>query len=704
MIKINSLIFLIPFIGFFSLLYAVKKILWILKQDEGNSKMKEISSYIENGAKSFLKAEYKVFVYFIFIFSIGLFLLSYIDKHTSPLIVLSFITGSFFSAFAGFIGMRVSTKANVRTTQAARNSLKNAFDIAFSGGVVMGISVTSIAIFGLSILLIFFLFLFFPNSFNYNNKNNLLFVVELLTGFSFGAEAIALFSRVGGGIYTKAADIGADLVGKIEQDIPEDDVRNPAVIADNVGDNVGDIAGMGADLFGSFIATILAAMVLGCEIDTINIDNFEGVSAVLLPLFMCSFGILISIFSNFFIKINKNNNIYYMLNKGNFICIILNFIFSFFLIKFLLPNNLSIRNYYFTSQDVFYSASIGLLIGFLISIITEYFTSTERYPVNFIIKQSLTGHATNIIAGLSIGMFSTALPVILFSIGIFLSFYFSGFYGVAMSSVGMMTTTAMQLSIDAFGPIADNAGGIAEMSNLNKEVRERTDILDSVGNTTAATGKGFAIASAALTSLALFAAFIKITGIKGINIYNPLVLSGLFLGSMIPFLFSALTINAVGLAAMKMVNEVRRQFREIPGIMEYKSKPLYDNCITISTKASLKFMILPGLLSIIPPVLIGFIFGGEVLGSFLIGLTVSGVLMATFQSNTGGAWDNVKKSFEKGVYVDGEFLKKGSDAHKASITGDTVGDPLKDTSGPSINILIKLSSIVSLIIAHFISI
>jgi K(+)-stimulated pyrophosphate-energized sodium pump len=525
--------------------------------------------------------------------------------------------------------------------------------------------------------------------------------IEVLAGFSLGAESIALFARVGGGIYTKAADVGADLVGKVEAGIPEDDVRNPATIADNVGDNVGDVAGMGADLFGSYVATILATMVLGQEIEVS--DNYGGFSPVLLPMLIAGVGLLSSLVSTFFVRISKEtDSVQNALNLGNYASIAITFVTSYFLVTTILPESLTLRGTTFSSMDVFYAIIVGLVVGTLMSIITEYYTAMGKRPVDSIVQKSGTGHATNIIGGLAVGMESTVLPILVLAAGIIGSYHFAGIYGVSIAAAGMMATTAMQLAIDAFGPIADNAGGIAEMAQLPPEVRDRTDNLDAVGNTTAATGKGFAIASAALTSLALFAAFVGISGITQIDIYKADVLAGLFVGGMIPFIFSALCISAVGKAAMEMVNEVRRQFREIPGIMEYKAKPEYEKCVAISTEASIRQMILPGAIALTVPVLVGFTMGPEVLGGLLAGVTVSGVLMGIFQSNAGGAWDNAKKSFEKGVLIDGEIFKKGSEPHKAAVTGDTVGDPFKDTSGPSMNILIKLMSIVSLVIAPYI--
>jgi K(+)-stimulated pyrophosphate-energized sodium pump len=547
------------------------------------------------------------------------------------------------------------------------------------------------------------LFIAFLSIFADLGENTVKTAIEVLTGFSLGAESIALFARVGGGIYTKAADVGADLVGKVEAGIPEDDVRNPATIADNVGDNVGDVAGMGADLFGSYVATILATMVLGQEI--ISADNFGGMAPILLPMIICGLGIVFSIVGTWFVTIkDEKSNVQNALNLGNWSSMILTVAASFFIVNWMLPETLNLRGYEFSKLNVFWAIVVGTAVGAVMSIVTEYYTAMGKAPVMSIIQQSSTGHATNIIGGLSVGMKSTVIPILTLAGGIMASYYFAGLYGVAIAAAGMMATTAMQLAIDAFGPIADNAGGIAEMSQLPPEVRERTDNLDAVGNTTAATGKGFAIASAALTSLALFAAFVGIAGIDAIDIYKAPVLAGLFVGGMIPFIFSALCIQAVGKAAMDMVQEVRRQFREIPGIMEYKAKPEYEKCVAISTKASIREMMLPGAIALITPIIIGFIFGPEVLGGLLAGVTVSGVLMGIFQSNAGGAWDNAKKSFEKGVMINGEMFYKKSEPHKASVTGDTVGDPFKDTSGPSMNILIKLMSIVSLVIAPYISV
>ena len=720
----QALIYLVPALGLVGLLIMAIKSAWVTKQPTGDKNMVELSGYIADGAMAFLKAEWKVLSYFAVIAAILLAWSGTLVPTSSPVIAISFLIGAFLSALAGYIGMKIATKANVRTTQAARTSLKHALKVSFTGGSVMGLGVAGLAVLGLGSLFIAFFYMYVSSNFGLIGTVDTLglFVekgatitreglingrameraLEVLAGFSLGAESIALFARVGGGIYTKAADVGADLVGKVEAGIPEDDVRNPATIADNVGDNVGDVAGMGADLFGSYVATILATMVLGREI--VSVDNFGGIAPILLPMVLAGLGIIFSIMGMAFVTIKDDNgDVQKALNMGNWSSIVFTGIASFFIVKYMLPETLSIRGYEFTNMDVFYAIILGLVVGTLMSIITEYYTAMGKRPVLSIIKQSATGHATNIIGGLSVGMESTVLPILVLAGGIYGAYEFAGLYGVAIAAAGMMATTAMQLAIDAFGPIADNAGGIAEMSQLPEEVRGRTDILDAVGNTTAATGKGFAIASAALTSLALFAAFVGIAGIDAIDIYKADVLAGLFVGGMIPFIFSSLAIAAVGRAAMDMVNEVRRQFREIPGIMEYKAKPEYEKCVEISTKASIREMIAPGAIALISPIIVGFAFGPEVLGGMLAGVTVSGVLMGMFQSNAGGAWDNAKKSFEKGVEINGEIFYKKSEPHKASVTGDTVGDPFKDTSGPSMNILIKLMSIVALVIAPHIS-
>jgi K(+)-stimulated pyrophosphate-energized sodium pump len=698
----QALIYLVPALGLVGLLIMAIKSAWVTKQPTGDENMVELAGYIADGAMAFLKAEWKVLSYFAVIAAIVLAWSGTLVPTSSPVIAISFLIGAFLSALAGYIGMKIATKANVRTTQAARTSLKHALKVSFTGGSVMGLGVAGLAVLGLGSLFIIFYQLYVVSVGAGVNGIEMEKALEVLAGFSLGAESIALFARVGGGIYTKAADVGADLVGKVEAGIPEDDVRNPATIADNVGDNVGDVAGMGADLFGSYVATILATMVLGREI--VSVDNFGGIAPILLPMVLAGLGIIFSIMGMAFVTIKDDKgDVQKALNMGNWSSIVFTGIASFFIVKYMLPETLSIRGYEFTNMDVFYAIILGLVVGTLMSIITEYYTAMGKRPVLSIIKQSATGHATNIIGGLAVGMESTVLPILVLAGGIYGAYEFAGLYGVAIAAAGMMATTAMQLAIDAFGPIADNAGGIAEMSQLPEEVRGRTDILDAVGNTTAATGKGFAIASAALTSLALFAAFVGIAGIDAIDIYKADVLAGLFVGGMIPFIFSSLAIAAVGRAAMDMVNEVRRQFREIPGIMEYKAKPEYEKCVEISTKASIREMIAPGAIALLSPILVGFAFGPEVLGGMLAGVTVSGVLMGMFQSNAGGAWDNAKKSFEKGVEIDGEIYYKKSEPHKASVTGDTVGDPFKDTSGPSMNILIKLMSIVALVIAPHIS-
>ena len=682
--------------------------------------MQEISKYIYEGALAFLKAEYRLLAIFVVVAAIALGIIAAIVPTTHWLIVPAFFIGAVFSALAGNIGMRIATQSNVRTTQAARTSLPKALKVSFGGGTVMGLGVAGLAVFGLALLFVIFLNFFMKGS--TPTVDEMTVILEALAGFSLGAESIALFARVGGGIYTKAADVGADLVGKVEAGIPEDDPRNPATIADNVGDNVGDVAGMGADLFGSYVATVLASMVLGNYVirdmgGSLPAEDFGGMGPILLPLVIAGLGIIFSIIGTMLVKISSNDakesQVQKALNIGNWTSIILTAIACFFLIDFMLPEKMTMAFYgegfvEVTSIRVFGAVIIGLLVGGLISAFTEYYTGLGKKPILGIVQKSSTGAATNIIAGLAVGMISTFSSVILFAGAIWASYAFAGFYGVAIAASAMMATTAMQLAIDAFGPIADNAGGIAEMSELPEEVRERTDILDSVGNTTAATGKGFAIASAALTALALFAAFVTFTGIDGINIFKAPVLAMLFVGGMIPVVFSALAMNSVGKAAMEMVKEVRRQFAKIPGIMEGTGTPEYGKCVDISTKAALKEMMLPGALTILFPLIIAFVpmaFGmenkaiAEMLGGYMAGVTVSGVLWAIFQNNAGGAWDNAKKSFEAGVEIDGKMTYKGSDAHKAAVTGDTVGDPFKDTSGPSMNILIKLTCLIGLVIA-----
>ncbi|WP_298900284.1 sodium-translocating pyrophosphatase [uncultured Psychroserpens sp.] len=717
----ESLMIYMPIaLALIGLIYMIVKQSWVMKQDAGDGKMKEISDHIYEGALAFLNAEYRLLAIFVVIVSILLAVVSFVVPTTHILIVVAFIFGAVFSAFAGNIGMKIATKTNVRTTQAARTSLPNALKISFGGGTVMGLGVAGLAVLGLTAFFIAFFYYFMGGE--WTNTMDMTIVLETLAGFSLGAESIALFARVGGGIYTKAADVGADLVGKVEAGIPEDDPRNPATIADNVGDNVGDVAGMGADLFGSYVATVLAAMVLGNYVikdmggDIVDL-GFGGIGPILLPMAIAGAGIIISIIGTMLVKIKSNDakeaQVMGALNVGNWTSIILVAVSCFGLCYYMLPETMKMEFFgeglqEISSMRVFYATLVGLFVGAVISSVTEFYTGLGKKPILKIVQQSSTGAGTNIIAGLATGMISTFPSVLLFAGAIWASYAFAGFYGVALAASAMMATTAMQLAIDAFGPISDNAGGIAEMSEQEPIVRERTDILDSVGNTTAATGKGFAIASAALTSLALFAAYVTFTGIDGINIFKAPVLAMLFVGGMVPVVFSALAMNAVGKAAMEMVQEVRRQFKEIPGIMEGTGKPEYDKCVAISTQASLKEMMLPGLLTIGFPLAIAFIpmlFGmdhlaiAEMLGGYMAGVTVSGVLWAIFQNNAGGAWDNAKKSFEAGVEINGEMTFKGSDAHKAAVTGDTVGDPFKDTSGPSMNILIKLTCLIGLVIA-----
>jgi K(+)-stimulated pyrophosphate-energized sodium pump len=716
------LLYSVPAIAILGLVIMAIQGAWVRKQDAGESKMAEIAQHIHEGALAFLNAEYRILGIFVVIAGALLGFVSSIVETTEIYIVAAFVIGAVFSALAGNIGMRIATQANVRTTQAARTGIAHALKVSFTGGTVMGLGVAGLAVFGLSML---FIILFqMKSGGSWDGVQSMTIVLESLAGFSLGAESIALFARVGGGIYTKAADVGADLVGKVEAGIPEDDPRNPATIADNVGDNVGDVAGMGADLFGSYVATVLAAMVLGNYV--INdmggsiTDDFGGISTILLPLIISALGIIFSVLGTLFIRVKdgaKEPEVQRALNIGNWSSILMTALACYFLIDWMLPNELSMEFFgeglrTFGSINVFYAVLIGLTVGGAISYMTEYYTGLGKKPILDIVQKSATGAATNIIAGLATGMISTFGPILLFAAAIFGAYEFAGFYGVAIAACAMMATTAMQLAIDAFGPIADNAGGIAEMSELPDEVRERTDILDSVGNTTAAIGKGFAIASAALTALALFAAFVEFTGIDGINIFKANVLAALFIGAMIPVVFSALAMNSVGKAAMEMVKEVRRQFKEIPGILEGTGKPEYSKCVDISTQAALREMMLPGALTIIFPLVIGLLplafgidgqYAAETLGGYMAGVTVSGVLWAIFQNNAGGAWDNAKKSFEAGVEIDGEMTFKGSEAHKAAVTGDTVGDPFKDTSGPSMNILIKLTCLVGLVIAPILS-
>ena len=701
------------------LAYMLVKKSWVMKQDAGDGKMKEISDHIYEGALAFLNAEYRLLTFFVLGASIVLAGIAfYMD--TSYLIVVAFIIGAIFSAFAGNMGMKIATKTNVRTTQAAKTSLPNALKVSFGGGTVMGLGVAGLAVLGLTAFFIGFFYLFMGGE--WTNTADMTVVLEALAGFSLGAESIALFARVGGGIYTKAADVGADLAGKVQADIPEDDPRNPATIADNVGDNVGDVAGMGADLFGSYVATVLAAMVLGNyvieDMGGAIQDAFGGIGPILLPMSIAGVGIIISLIGTLLVKISSNDakeaDVQKALNIGNWASIIMVAAACYGLATWMLPETMQMDFYGEGLQDissirVFFACLVGLVVGAGISAFTEYYTGLGSKPILKIVQQSSTGAGTNIIAGLATGMISTFSSVLLFAAAIWASYALAGFYGVALAASAMMATTAMQLAIDAFGPIADNAGGIAEMSEQDPIVRERTDILDAVGNTTAATGKGFAIASAALTSLALFAAYVTFTKINGINIFKAPVLAMLFVGGMVPVVFSALAMNAVGKAAMEMVNEVVRQFKEIPGIMEGTGKPEYDKCVAISTKASLKEMMLPGILTIGFPILVALVgklvypennmLVAEMLGGYMAGVTVSGVLWAIFQNNAGGAWDNAKKSFEAGVEINGVMTYKGSEAHKAAVTGDTVGDPFKDTSGPSMNILIKLTCLIGLVIA-----
>jgi K(+)-stimulated pyrophosphate-energized sodium pump len=721
---------IIPLFGVLALLYTFWKSSWVSKQDPGTEKMVKISSHISEGAMAFLKAEYKVLIIFVICVAI-LLAVSADTQNSSPLVGVSFIVGAFCSALAGFIGMKVATKANVRTTNAARTSLGRALEIAFAGGSVMGMGVVGLGVLGLGAL-----FMIYSDAFGVGRVQDLNRVITIITGFSFGASSIALFARVGGGIYTKAADVGADLVGKVEAGIPEDHPLNPATIADNVGDNVGDVAGMGADLFESYVGSIVGTMVLGAAFFGYPEfqDQFHGLGAVLLPLVIAGVGIVMSIVGTFLVRVKEGGDPQKALNRGEFGSSLIMIVALYFIIKWMLPDTWTFDDPLYgvtktiTSTGIFLSTVIGLVAGVLIGIITEYYTGTGKKPVLSIVRQSLTGSATNIIAGIGNGMFSTALPIIVLAGSIIGAFHFGGLYGIAIAAVGMLSNTGIQLAVDAYGPISDNAGGIAEMSDLPKEVRQRTDKLDAVGNTTAAIGKGFAIGSAALTALALFGAFMTAANIRTIDISKADVMAGLFLGGMLPFLFSALAMKAVGRAAMSMIEEVRRQFKTIPALTAAlevmkrngskeqsewspEDKATFDKadgvaeygkCVEISTKAAIREMVIPGLLAVIAPVLIGYAGGPEMLGGLLAGVTVTGVLMAIFQSNAGGAWDNAKKTFEEGVEINGEKYMKGSDPHKAAVVGDTVGDPFKDTSGPSLNILIKLMAVVSLVIAPLI--
>jgi K(+)-stimulated pyrophosphate-energized sodium pump len=726
----DLIIHLIPIFGLLALAYTFWRSGWISKKDPGSEKMQKIAKHISDGAMAFLKAEYKVLIFFVILVAILLAYSGSTSENSSPLVGVSFIVGAFCSALAGYIGMRVATKANVRTTNAARESLGKALEIAFAGGSVMGMGVVGLGVLGLGSL-----FIFYSDVFGITTITDLNKIITVITGFSFGASSIALFARVGGGIYTKAADVGADLVGKVEAGIPEDHPLNPATIADNVGDNVGDVAGMGADLFESYVGSIIGTMVLGAAFFTLPEfkENF-ALGAVILPLAIASFGILMSIIGTFFVRVKEGGDPQKALNFGNIIAGTLMIISSYFIIKWLLPEtwNYSDPLYgeerTYTSFNIFAATFIGIVSGAMIGMITEYFTGSGKRPVISIAQQSVTGTATNIIAGLSIGMLSTALPIIVIAASIILAFNFGGLYGIAIAAVGMLSILGIQLAVDAYGPISDNAGGIAEMSELPKEVRSRTDKLDAVGNTTAAIGKGFAIGSAALTALALFGAYMTASDLKSIDISKATVMAGLFVGAMIPFLFSSLAMMAVGKAAMSMIQEVRRQFTTIPPLkaaLEVMRKNQgkdfsewnkedqeifesahgtaeYAKCVEISTTSAIKQMVVPGLLAVLVPILTGFFGGKEMLGGLIAGVTVSGVLMAIFQANAGGAWDNAKKMFEEGIEFQGQKYYKGSDAHKAAVVGDTVGDPFKDTSGPSLNILLKLMSVVALVIAPLI--
>ena len=686
------IIYLVPVAGLLALGYALFTASWVGRQDAGNERMQEIAAAISEGARAFLNREYRVLGVFVVAVAVLLVGANFANDQSSPLVAVSFVTGALCSALAGFIGMTVATKANVRTTQAARTGLASALGVAFSGGLVMGLSVVGLGVLGLSVLFI-----------AYSNMGwDTVRVINVISGFSLGASSIALFARVGGGIYTKAADVGADLAGKVYEGIPEDDPRNPATIADNVGDNVGDVAGMGADLFESYVGSIIGTMVLGAAfIATFEGLGVEPLAGVLLPLVVAGVGIVVSIAGSFFVRVREGGNPQAALNAGEFGASGIMAVLSYFIIQWMLPSEWTVAGTTYTSMGVYYAVLIGLVAGVMIGLVTEYFTSIDHAPVAGITRQSVTGSATCIIAGLGVGMYSTGIPALILAVGIIGASATAGLYGIAIAALGMLSVTGIQLAVDAYGPISDNAGGIAEMAQLPPEVRERTDKLDAVGNTTAAIGKGFAIGSAALTALALFAAFMQQADVDNIDVANPVILAGVLLGAMLPYVFSAMAINAVGRAAGEMIEEVGRQFREIAGLREGTAKADYAKCVDISTKAAIREMVLPGVLAISAPVVVGLI-DKYMLGGLLVGVTVSGVLLAIFQSNAGGAWDNAKKRIEGGIEINGVTHGKGSEAHKAGVVGDTVGDPLKDTSGPSLNILIKLIAVVALVLAPLI--